>query len=115
MDNALNVCAIEGVGDLPCIPKCFAGGQRAVSKTLRKRLSLDVLHHQVQRVVLFADVIQRADIRVTEAGECSRLPLEPLPEIRGCGVLRSQDFDCDGTVDARVGSAVDLTHTPGAE
>ena len=45
----------------------------------------------------------------------SRLPLEPLLQIRVCGDMLREDLDGDGAVQAGVASFVDLTHAAFAE
>ncbi len=55
--------------------------QRALLQPLGQRVALQVLHDQEVDPVLGADVVQRADVRVVQAGDGLRLTLEPLLEV----------------------------------
>ena len=65
--------------------------------------------------VLFADVVQRADVRVVQAGDGLRFALEALLHLGVVGEVRRQDLDRDRAVQPRVGGLVDLAHAAGAE
>ena len=43
---------------------------------MRQRLAFKILHHQVVGAVLTADVVKRADVRVTQTRDGSRFSLE---------------------------------------
>ena len=75
MDDALPVRGIDGIENLPGQRQGFVEGQRP-----GQRLAVDVLHDQVVR----PDVEERADMRMIQAGDRTRLALEALVE--GVGV-----------------------------
>ena len=109
------VRAVERVGDLRADPQQVGAGQRTLAQPLRQRLALDQLHHQVVGRALAADVEQRADVRVVEAGDGLRLALEAGPDLLvGRQVLR-QHLDRDLAAKAGVLRAVHLAHAAGAK
>ena len=62
-------------------------GTSTTLQTLGERLTLEELHDQEGHAVLLADVVNRADVRVTEAGDRPRFTLEPF-ELRCGGAAR---------------------------
>jgi len=62
-----------------------------------------------------ADVMQRADVRVVQAGDGLRLALEPLLQIGVGGDVLRQDFDGDGAIQSRIPRPVHLSHAPGSD
>ena len=63
--------------------------------------AFDVLHHQVVR----ADVVQVADVGVTERGDGARLAIEPL------GELFFGNLDGDEAIQPHIACAIDLAHS----
>jgi hypothetical protein len=80
-----------------------------------QRLALEVLHDEIRRAVLFADVVQRADVRVLELRDRARFTIEPLSELRIASKRGWKDFDGDDAIETRVAGLVDLTHAAGAD
>ncbi len=78
---SLPVRLVQGIRDLDGHRERLIQGQRALLQPLRQRVALQVLHDQEVDPVLGADVIERADVRVVQAGDGLRLALEPLPQI----------------------------------
>ena len=62
-----------------------------------------------------SDVVQRADVRMIERRNRTRLPLEALAELRPRGGLSDDDFDGDGAIEAGVARLVDFPHAAFAE
>ena len=54
--------------------------------------------------------MQRADVRVTQAGDGLRLALEARAAVRVGAELGREDLDGDGAVEAGVAGLVDLAH-----
>ncbi len=65
--------------------------------------------------VLLADVMERADVRMVQAGGRLGFPLEPLAQIGIVGDVRQEHLDGDGTIQAGVERLVDLPHASSAE
>ena len=74
-------------------------------------LTFDRRHDQEVDPVLAADVVQRANVRVVQAGDGLRLALEPLLEIGVRGDMLGEHLDGDGAVESRVPRLVDFSHT----
>src|SRR5216117_1906326 len=62
-----------------------------------------------------ADVVQRADVRMRQAGDRLRLPLEAKAQLRVAAELRRQYFHRHRAIEPRVARAVDLAHSAGAD
>jgi hypothetical protein len=73
-----------------------------------------MLHDEEIGAVLLTDVVERADARVLESGNCARLALETLFRFRFRGEMRRKDFDCDGAAETGVFGPVDFSHSAGA-
>ena len=58
-----------------------------------------------------ADVMQRADVRVVQAGDGLRLALEPLLQIRVGGECLGQHLERHVPVERGIAGAVDLAHS----
>ena len=67
---------VERFRDLDPIPMASPSASGPLSASGRERLAVDILHHEVVLLVLAADVVQRADVRVVQA-EIARLAFEP--------------------------------------
>ena len=76
------VCLVERVGDLDCRLQRLLGLERPASQAVRQRLTFEVFEHEVVGAALMAHVIQRADVRMLEAGDGFGFPLKPGFEIR---------------------------------
>jgi hypothetical protein len=85
-------------------------GHGATCQALRERLAREVLHHQVRRVVVRANVVERADVRVCERGDRARLTLEAHATL-GIGAERGrQGLGRDRATEAGVAGLADLAH-----
>src|SRR4051812_48652589 len=73
-------------------------------------LAVQILHNQIVRPVVLADVMQRADVRMIEGRNRACLPLKPAAQIAILGDVSGKHFDGDGAIEARVAGSVDLTH-----
>ena len=78
--------------------------QRPLLEALRERLARDVLHHQVGGAVVLAHVVERADVRMAQAGDGPRLALETGAATWVGAELGRQNLDGDAAIEARVAS-----------
>ncbi len=115
MNDAGAVCCIECTRQLDRTAECEVERERALLEPLGERLAIEVLHDQICRAVLFADVVQRADVRVVELGNRARFTIEALAETRVGGERVRQDLDRDGAVETGIAGLVDLAHTAGTD
>jgi hypothetical protein len=70
-----------------------------------ERLPLHILQHQV----VGSDIVDLADMRMIQCGDCARFLFEPF------AVLSRQPLDGDGAIQARIARFVDFAHTAGAD
>src|SRR5437016_386094 len=90
MNDALAVRRIQSVSYLYRAPHQRAAVHRPVLQSLGKRVAFQVLHHEEVDALLAADVIQRTDLGVIEAGDRSRLAFEPFARLRLPGRSRCE-------------------------
>ncbi len=102
MHHALTVRFVESVGDLDSILQCLIKRKRAFAQTVGQDLPFDVLHDDEVDAVLAADIVERTDVWMVQAGDGSGFPLESLPDFGMTGYVRGKDFD--GQSNHRVGS-----------
>ena len=120
MDDALLVRSVEGVGDLCGDGDRFRDGQSLAAAgvcldQLLQRLSLDELEDERGRAEGVLDPVDRADVRVVEGRQESRLPLE-AGEALGVACERvGERLHRDVAAEPPVARAVDLTHATGAD
>ena len=102
MDHAGAMGGIERRRDFDGISDRLSGGKRprssraasvSPSRSSMTRKSLPVVR---------ADVVQRANVRMLQGSNGSRLTFEPMARFRIARGLRRQHFDGDGTIEARV-------------
>ena len=115
MDDALPVGLFERVRDLNAKAEHWLSGSgprtRRADSVSPSRDSM----HQIVGVVLAADVVQRADVRVVQRGDRFGLACEACPEVGVGGQCRREDFHGDAAVQARVARPIHLAHAPCAE
>ncbi len=122
MDDALLVRRFERVGDLFRDRQRFVERNRAARDALRQILALDQFHHE--RVTpacpeaskgCSLESVDGGDVRVIQGGEGLRFAFEAGHAFRIGGEHVGQDLDRDLPAEARVGSAVDLSHASCAD
>ena len=67
---------VERFGDLDGDDQGLIEGNSPALQTLGERLTLEELHHEEGHTVLLADIMKRADVRVTDPSERLRFTLE---------------------------------------
>ena len=67
VDDAVSVGRLKGVGDFDPEAEDLRERQRPTFDTCRQRLALEQFEDEVLGVVLSADVVQAADVRVIES------------------------------------------------
>ena len=76
MHHTLPVGLVQRVGNLDGVFECLIERQPSLFQPLLECLALDVLHDEVVNPVLFADVVERADVGVVQAADSSCFTLE---------------------------------------
>ena len=108
MRDALPVRLVQRIRDLDGHLQRLIERQRALLESLGERVALQVLHNQEVEPVLTPDVMERANVRVVQAGDGLRLALEPLLQVGVRGDVLRQYLDGDRAVQAGVAGLVDL-------
>ncbi len=115
MHDAFSVCLVQGVGDLDRILEQLLDGKLSVFQSLCEGLAFDVFHDQVVDAVLFAHVVEHANVRMIQAGHRPGLALETLVEIHSLSQMFGKNLDGDGAVQTGVGPPIHLSHTARTE
>ena len=89
--------------------------QRTTFQPLLERLSVNVLHDQVVNVIVIADVVERADVRMVQAGDDLGFALEAFPTGRIGREVFGKRLDGYGAVQARIDGAIHLAHAAGGD
>lgn len=74
-----------------------------------------MLHYQVAHAILLADIVERADMGMIQAGNRFGFTLETLPAFGVGNPVGRQDFDRDGPVQAGIAGFVHFAHAAGAK
>jgi hypothetical protein len=106
---------VERAGDLNRDQQRIVHRQLTARETVGQRLSFQVLHDEIGSPILFANVVQCANVRMIERRDDARLAVEPLAEVRVGSQAFRQDFERDGPIQARVPRAVHLAHSACAD
>ena len=102
MDDAFAMRLVERVRNLNPKLQRLVERQCALRQSLGQRLALQVLHDQEVDAVLTTDVVDVADVRMTQGRECLGLALESLLQVRVRGDMLGQDLDGDRAIETRV-------------
>ena len=92
-----------------------SSGSRPRTSRVGERLALEMLHDEKIGLAIAADVVQRADVRVTQRRDCPRLTLEAFAPVRIRRYPRRQDLDRDGSIQTSVACLVHLPHSAYAD
>ena len=116
MDHAVPMRVVQGVGDLDGGAQREWQRQRAVFESPGERRAVDILHHQEDRRAVVADVMERADIGVCDAGDGAGFVAKPFDSAaRRVHELAGEELEGHGPIESRIARTVDLTHSPGPE
>ena len=95
--------------------KTWSTGSRPFLKTLFQSVALDQFHHEEVNAVLFADVVECADVRMVQAAHSFGFTLEAFTALRVGGQLFGKNFDGHRSVQTRIGCAIHLSHPTGTD
>ena len=115
MDDPLSVSGIERVSHLDRDLERGVGGERPACEPVAQRLALEPLHHDEERALRLADVMDRTDVGMIQRRRCPRFPLESPQTLPVAVHLGRQDLDGDFAPEARVARGVHLAHAAGAD
>ena len=115
MDDPCPMRPIERVGDLNRHRERLRERHWASLESRFERLAFEILHDEVRRAPLFANVIQRADVRVVELRDGTGFAVEPFAKFPIGGERDGQHFDRNDAIEPRVARFVDLAHATAPE
>ena len=118
MHDALRMCRIERVGDFDAQlddPVNFERLERMPLDEMFERLPFEQLHHEELLPLVFADVIDRADVRVIQRRRRPSLALKALHGRRVPRQFRRQELDSHLPAEADIFAAVHDAHAASAQ
>ena len=115
VDDAAAVRRVERLGDLPGEVQHARGGQRPFFDQLLDGAPLEQLHHDERLAVVFAELVNRADVRVLQRRRQAGLALESGQPLGGRDRLGAQQLDGDFAAKLEVFGAIDHAHATFAE
>ena len=110
VDDAGTMRAIERGCDLRCTGERLVERQCAARQARGEGLALEVLHHQEAHAILSAHVVQRADVRMAQGADRTRLALEPLVRLGIDRRVDGEGLDRHGAIETRIDRLVDIAH-----
>ena len=115
MNHSLLVRFFQRVGNVRRNPECFIDGQSIFSEALRKGFAFQILHYQIPGTVLFTDIVKRADMRVIEGCNRTRLTFEALLRLRVRPELFVENLYGNRAVQACVARSENISHAPSSQ
>src|SRR4051794_27870592 len=110
MQKPPGVGLLQGFGDLAGHVQCIGESHTAFLQAAMQRYAGDKLHHQKQRVAVFADFEDLANIRMVKRGSCPCLAAQPFTRLRVGSYFRRQELNGDLTIQPRVARTVYHAH-----
>ena len=115
MDDSRAMRLDERVGNLGRTAQDLVERERSASETGGQGLAAHELHDQKVHAVVLTDVIQRANVRMAEAGDHSRFALESLAQLDPMQNLLREHLHRNGPVEPNIPGPIDLAHASRAE
>jgi len=115
MHDALGVCGVEAVGDFGGQREQLFGFDGLTGDAMLQGEAVEKFHGDEGLAVLFADVVDSADVVVIERGSGLRFTLKPSEGLRVARDVLRQKFQRDEAAQARVFGFVNDAHASAAE
>jgi hypothetical protein len=115
MDDACRVGVGEGVRELHREIDGAARIERPAGDGGREAFARDELEYEKQPPLVFADLVQRRDVRVRQRCRHARLGQNAITRIGTAREGWRQHLDRDRPAEPRIARAVDLAHSTGAD
>ena len=112
MDDAAVVGVGERIGELGAVADDLFDRQRPARDALTERLALDDFHRDVGAAIGFADIVNRADVRMVEGCRRARLSQQPTAPAWMLGQVCRQDLERDVAAQLRIVGAIHLAIPP---
>src|SRR5262249_54060958 len=107
--------AVQSVRDLDPESQNLFGREGAFPEPIRQRLPLEIFHDEIFGLAFPPHVVERADVRVRELRDRLGFSLETLADLLALGEMLGQHLDRDRSLEPRVPSLVDLSHSASAD
>ena len=111
----LAVGGVEGVGDFDGEREDGLGFERTAADLVFQRDAFEELHGNERLAILFADVVDRADVGMVQRGRRLRFALKAGKSLRVAGNIFGQKLKRDESVQACVLRFVDHAHATSAK
>ena len=115
MHDAVAMGLLQCLGNLNPVLQRLLERQRTFFQPIGERLAVEQFHDQIVGSILFADVVEMADVRVAQSRNRFGFALKARFQIRIGRKMRGQDFDGDIPAEPGVARAVDFAHASGAQ
>src|ERR1041384_1427896 len=115
MHDAGTMRALERVGNLTPDLHHVRDGQRPLTQAIGKGFALDEFHDEVVgTVVVVPNIVQCADVRMTELRDGACLAFEACLQVWTSHQRRFQSLDGDRAIKPCIAGAIHLAHAAGA-
>jgi len=100
-DSAL-VRPLQPLTNINAVFQHQLGRKRTLRQAVGQRLALQKFHDQEVDAILMADVMQGANVGMTQRRYGAGFAIKTLPGLGIGGEMAGQDFDCDRALEASV-------------
>src|SRR5215475_5178929 len=115
MNDALAVCCVERIGNLDSQIQHMFKRNRLAADTVFQGLAIQKFHGHERFPLHLADIVNRADVRVTESRSSAGFAAEPLQSPRIVYNVLRQKLQSDETTEPSVFGLVHHTHAAPTE
>ena len=115
VNNPFHVRCFQSVGNLDRHVQNFRDHHRLGGDPVLQRLALQQLHGDKWPTLEFANVVNRADIRMVQRGSRARFAPEPLNRLRVLGNVVGKKLQRHVAAQARILGLIDHAHSPTAQ
>src|SRR5262245_30680300 len=115
MDDPVSMRRVERRSHLRSDAQNFVHGQGTTPEPAVEGLAVEELHDEIRVLALDADVVERADVGMVEAGDGLRLDLKAGAGLGGGSERGRDELERYVTTEPRVARAIDLSHAARAE
>src|ERR1700691_3911018 len=114
MNHSLAMSFFQRFANLDCYARKFEWDKRTALQAVGKGFTFDVLHDQIVGAVLAANVIERANVWMVQAGDGTGFAFKTLAQFRCVGQMWWKNFQRHRAIEARILRAVNFTHATSA-
>jgi hypothetical protein len=115
VEEVLGVGGDHGLGDGQGDADSFGLAQALLLQALAQGLALEVFEDEVGGAICLADLVDRDDVGVVEAGRGAGLEEEPADGVLGFQALFLDDLDSDLAAEVGIAGEEDVGHAAGAQ